>query len=118
MQPYDCNKLFTVNALKKLERVMNIPLFTVQALEQKLPIMKTYAGFKLQTHDTSTSPFLQYIYSWLSAYESNQCATEPTWNNFLDALRCVKLTDLAKQIEDCLKTAPAIVEAKVRKGIV
>lgn len=98
---------------------MNIPLLTAQALKQNLPQIKAFAGFELQTHHhTSALPFLHYIYSWLSAYESKQSVTEPTWSSFLHALRCVKLTELAKLIEDCLKTAPAVVEAKERKGTV
>ena len=116
VQPYDRKKQFTTT-LKKLERAANIPLLTVEAVKQKLPVIKTYVGFKLRTYqDASTSSFLQYMYSWLSAYESKRCTTEPTWSNFLDALRCVKLAELAEQIDSCLKTAPAIVEAKPKEG--
>ena len=117
MQPYDCKKHFTLVAFKKLERVANIPLLAVQTVKQKLPEIKIYAGFKFQDGSGSTSLFLQYMYSWLSAYcESKQCTVEPTWSNFLDALRYVNLTKLATQVEDCLKTAPAIVEAKAKEG--
>ena len=114
VQPYDCNKRFTIRALKKLERAANIPLLSDQAVEQKLREIKTCVGFKVQTHhDASTSSFLQYMHSWLS---STQCATEPTWSSLLDALRSVNLMEQAKQIEDCLKTARVVVEPKTKEG--
>ena len=111
VQPYDCNKHFTLTALKRLERVANVPVLSDRNLKEKLPKIKTYAGFSIQNNCgiiISTSTFLQYMHSWLSAYEDKKCtkATEPTWSNLLDALRFVDLTELATDIEDCLKKAP------------
>ena len=65
----------------------------------------------------SNSKFLQYMHSWLSAYDDNQCTTAPTWSNLLDALRCVDLTDLATDIEDCLKVpGPVISHTEDKEG--
>ena len=60
------------------------------------------------------------MYSWLSAYEESKCATEPTWSKLLSALRLesVDLTELATDIESCLKKAPgsAISQAEEKEG--
>ena len=119
VQPYDCNKHSTTTALKRLERVANIPVMSDQTLKQKLSEIKTYAGFNVRDYyDKSTSPFLQYMHSGLSMDKDKPCITEPTWSKFLDALRYVSLTEIATQIEDCLKTAPgpAIVHAEDKEG--
>ena len=97
----------------------NIPVLSDEILKQKLSGIKTYAGFNVRDfYDKSNSPFLQYMHSWLSTYKDKPCVTEPTWSKFLDALRYVSLTEIARQIEDFLKTAPgpAIVHAEDREG--
>ena len=95
----------------------NIPVLSDQILQQKLPEIKIYVGFSLRNHyDKSNSHFLQYMYSWLSAHKDKQCAAEPTWRKFLDALKHIDLTEMALQIEECLKRAPVIVQAENKEG--
>ena len=117
MQPYDCNEHFTVSALKRLEWVANIPVLTDHAVEQKLSQLKSYAGFKVQSHyNPANSSFLQYMYSWLEGYKNKQCSVEPTWSKFLEALKLIDLTRWAERIEAYLKTAPVVVQAKPKEG--
>ena len=102
---------------QRLERVANIPVLSDHTLKQKLPEIKTYAGFSIQNYHISSSSFLQYMHSWLSAYEDNKCATEPTWSKLLDALKYVDLTELATDIEDCLKAPGSdITQAEDKEG--
>ena len=114
MTPYDCNEHFPIRAIKKLERVANIPVLT--ELESKLEKIRSYGGFDV-VHHSDSSLVVQYLHSWLSAYKENkECINEPTWTNLLDALKQVKLDKLKKRIEDCLKTAPEVRQPEISEG--
>ena len=105
-------------ALKRLERVAKISIFSNKDVTRKLPGIKTYAGFKLSSCSES-SQFAAYMHSWLHAYKNEQAnVVEPTWSNLLNALRSrdIGLTSMADQIEELLKTAPVVVPPKASRG--
>ena len=101
---YDGNNNLTLEAFKKLERGVNIPVLTGRDLtESKLEGIMEYLEFTLSHSQYRNAPLaVRYIESWIYRYKTKECNIEPTWNNFFDALRYIKLDQLKKDIEDCL----------------
>ena len=109
MTRYDGNQHLTLQAFKKLQRGANIPVLTGHDLsESKLEEIMNYLEFQLHHGYGDVSPAVLYIDSWICACKSNECNTEPTWNNLFDALKHVKLDQLKIDIENCLLETHAV----------
>ena len=106
---YDGNQHLTLQAFKKLERGTSIPVLTGSDLsESKLEEIMNHLEFQLHHGSVDVPPAVLYIDSWICACKSNECNTEPTWNNLFDALKHVKLDQLKIDIESCLLKTHAV----------
>ena len=115
--PYNPDGRISVAAVVKLDLHIGIDILT--KLSTKLDSFKERAGFFITQKKPLPIPKLykeseavKCIQCWV--YEENPFLL-PTWNNFLQILRGLKLGDIAHKIDHCLKSTAQIQQPESKR---